>query len=53
MQPQLLDAGLTAHQQFFESFENFDNKTTHRIWFENTNLFCKLVKEKIKTVAAS
>jgi DNA-binding NarL/FixJ family response regulator len=48
MQPQLLDAGLTEHQQLFESFEQFDNKTAHRIWFEKTNLFCSIVKQKIK-----
>lgn len=53
MQPQLIDAGLTEYQQFFQSFENFDNTTAHRIWFENTNLFCKIVREKVKEMELS
>lgn len=50
MQPQLLDAGLTEHQQLFEEFEHFDGKTAHRILFEKTNLFCSIVTEKIRTM---
>ncbi len=53
MQPQLIDAGLTEHQSLFEAFEHFDGKTSHRTWFENTTLFCSIVKEKVKEMELS